>query len=167
MFKFKYFEIHDELSAMKIGTDGVLLGAWADVRDARSILDVGTGTGLVAIMCAQRNATASVHGIDIVEAAAREAEQNMSRAAWHERLSAEHDDLRSYNPDVRYDHIVSTPMTGAVRRGRKLPERIKSDLIKSAMISMGANEIATYSFISSKALDNLNLSLVVRNMNLS
>ena len=57
-----------------------------------------------------------------------------------------------------YDHIVSTPMTGAVRRGRKLPERIKSDLIKSAMISMGANEIATYSFISSKALDNLNLS---------
>ena len=57
-----------------------------------------------------------------------------------------------------YDHIVSTPMTGAVRRGRKLPERIKSDLIKSAMISMGANEISTYSFISSKALDSLNLS---------
>lgn len=109
MFRFKQFEIHDEFSAMKIGTDGVLLGAWADVRDARSILDVGTGTGLVAIMCAQRNTSASVHGIDIVEAAAREAEQNMSRTAWHERLSAEHADLRSYNPDVRYDHIVSNP----------------------------------------------------------
>lgn len=57
-----------------------------------------------------------------------------------------------------YDHIVSTPMTGSVRRGRKLPERIKTDLIKSAMISMGANEIATYSFIASKALDSLNLA---------
>ena len=109
MFKFKHFEIHDELSAMKIGTDGVLLGAWADVRDARSILDVGTGTGLVAIMCAERNAMARVHGIDIVEDAATEAQQNMSRTAWHDRLSAEHADLRSYNPDVRYDHIVSNP----------------------------------------------------------
>ena len=109
MFKFKQFEIHDELSAMKIGTDGVLLGAWADVAGARSILDVGTGTGLVAIMCAQRNATALVHGIDIAEDAAAEAEYNMSRTAWRDRLSAEHADIRHYNPDVRYDHIVSNP----------------------------------------------------------
>ncbi|MEE0945651.1 MAG: phenylalanine--tRNA ligase subunit beta [Acutalibacteraceae bacterium] len=57
-----------------------------------------------------------------------------------------------------YDHIVSTAMTGNVRRGRKNAERIKSDLIKSAMISLGANEIATYSFISSKALDTLGLN---------
>lgn len=109
MFRFKQFEIHDELSAMKIGTDGVLLGAWADVADARSILDVGTGTGLVAIMCAQRNAQARVHGIDIVEDAATEAQQNMARTAWRDRLSAEHADLRDYDPDVRYDHIVSNP----------------------------------------------------------
>ncbi|MBE6728909.1 MAG: phenylalanine--tRNA ligase subunit beta [Ruminococcaceae bacterium] len=57
-----------------------------------------------------------------------------------------------------YDHIKSTPMTGSVRRGRKNDERIKSDLVKSAMISLGMNEIATYSFISSKALDTLLLS---------
>ena len=109
MFRFKQFEIHDELSAMKIGTDGVLLGAWVDVADVMSILDVGTGTGLVAIMCAQRNATARVHGIDIVENAVIEAQRNMMRTAWCERLSAEHCDLRNYNPDVRYDHIVSNP----------------------------------------------------------
>ena len=109
MFRFKQFEIHDELSAMKIGTDGVLLGAWVDIADARSILDVGTGTGLVAIMCAQRNAQARVHGIDIVEVAATEAKQNMARTAWRDRLSAEHADLRNYIPDVRYDHIVSNP----------------------------------------------------------
>ena len=94
---------------MKIGTDGVLLGAWVDVADDECILDVGTGTGLVAIMCAQRNATARVHGIDIVENAVIEAQRNMMRTAWHERLSAEYCDLRNYNPDVRYDHIVSNP----------------------------------------------------------
>ena len=94
---------------MKIGTDGVLLGAWVDIADARHILDVGTGTGLVAIMCAQRNAQARVHGIDIVEDAATEAQQNMARTAWCDRLSAEHADLRNYIPDVRYDHIVSNP----------------------------------------------------------
>ena len=109
MFRFKQFEIADSLSAMKIGTDGVLLGAWADVAEARSILDVGTGTGLVAIMCAQRNAMAQVHGIDIVEDAVVEARDNMERTAWRERLSAEHADLRTYNPDMRYDHIVSNP----------------------------------------------------------
>ena len=109
MFRFKQFEIHDEFSAMKIGTDGVLLGAWVDVAHAKRILDVGTGTGLVAIMCAQRNACARVHGIDIVEAAATEAQQNMLHTAWHSRLSAECADLRSYCPEVRYDHVVSNP----------------------------------------------------------
>lgn len=109
MFRFKQFEIDDSLSAMKIGTDGVLLGAWADVADAHSILDIGTGTGLVAIMCAQRNAVAQVHGIDIVEDAVTEARGNMARTAWSERLSAKHADVRMYNPDMRYDHIVSNP----------------------------------------------------------
>lgn len=109
MFRFKQFEIDDSLSAMKIGTDGVLLGAWADVVDAHSILDIGTGTGLVAIMCAQRNAVARVHGIDIVEDAVTEARGNMARTAWSERLSAKHADVRMYNPDMRYDHIVSNP----------------------------------------------------------
>lgn len=109
MFRFKQFEIDDSLSAMKIGTDGVLLGAWADVADAHSILDIGTGTGLVAIMCAQRNAVARVHGIDIVEDAVVEARGNMARTVWSERLSAENADLRKYSPDVRYDHIVSNP----------------------------------------------------------
>ena len=109
MFRFKQFEIHDELSAMKIGTDGVLLGAWVDIFAARSILDVGTGTGLVAIMCAQRNDVALVHGVDIVDIAAAEAAENMSRTKWHDRLSAECADIRCYNADVRYDHIVSNP----------------------------------------------------------
>ena len=65
MFKFKQFEIHDELSAMKIGTDGVLLGAWADVASDCRILDMGTGTGLIAIMAAQHNADARIVAYEI------------------------------------------------------------------------------------------------------
>lgn len=109
MFRFKQFEIHDELSAMKIGTDGVLLGAWADVAEARSILDIGTGTGLVAIMCAQRNKRATVHGIDIVEEAITEASKNVALTPWHNRITMEHADLRDFNADARYDHIVTNP----------------------------------------------------------
>ena len=94
---------------MKIGTDGVLLGAWVDVEDAGSVLDVGTGTGLIAIMCAQRNATAVVRGVDIVAEAVAEARQNGARTPWHERLSFEHADICSYDDGARYDHIVSNP----------------------------------------------------------
>ena len=59
-FQFKQFTIRQGRCAMKVGTDGVLLGAWADVADCRRILDVGTGTGLIAIMAAQRNPLARV-----------------------------------------------------------------------------------------------------------
>ena len=88
MFRFKQFEIHDELSAMKIGTDGVLLGAWADVEGDVRILDVGTGTGLVALMLAQRNHDAQIVGIDISGDAAMEARDNFAQSPWAECLEA-------------------------------------------------------------------------------
>lgn len=109
MFRFKQFEIRDELSAMKIGTDGVLLGAWVNISNARTILDIGTGTGLVALMCAQRNSEATIEGIDIVEDAVIEARQNVANSPWLERITITHSDIRSYNADMLYDHIVSNP----------------------------------------------------------
>ncbi len=109
MFRFKQFEIRDELSAMKIGTDGVLLGAWADVGEATTILDVGTGTGLVALMAAQRNKEAIIEGIDIVETAAAEARKNVASSPWSGRITILHSDIRHYATDKRYDHIVSNP----------------------------------------------------------
>ena len=109
MFRFKQFEIDDSLSAMKIGTDGVLIGAWARVEGCRSILDVGTGTGLIALMTAERNAEACVTAIDIDAHAAKEAERNVLRSPWHERIAVLHADVRSFAPERKFDHIISNP----------------------------------------------------------
>lgn len=77
MFHFKRFSVDDTLCAMKVGTDGVLLGAWADVRGARHILDIGTGSGLISLMIAQRNADAAIEAIDIDEGAVVQARINI------------------------------------------------------------------------------------------
>lgn len=109
MFRFKQFSISDERSAMKIGTDGVLLGAWADVEGDRRILDVGTGTGLIALMLAQRNADARIVGVDISHEAIEEASMNFAVSPWAGRLVACEGDVCSFESDEKYDHIVSNP----------------------------------------------------------
>ena len=109
MFKFKQFTIDDSHSAMKIGTDGVLLGAWADVAGDSHILDAGTGTGLIALMVAQRNNKAKISAIDIVEESAVEARANADKSPWGERVEVGCADLRSYRPQQQFDHIVSNP----------------------------------------------------------
>lgn len=109
MFQFKHFTIEDAESAMKIGTDGVLLGAWADVAGCSDILDVGTGTGLIAIMAAQRNVEAHIEAIDIVEEAAAEARANVARCPWAERIVVHSGDVKAFGGAKRYDHILSNP----------------------------------------------------------
>lgn len=109
MFRFKQFEVRDELSAMKVGTDGVLLGAWASVEGSRRILDVGTGTGLIALMVAQRSPEARVVAIDICSDAVAEASLNIERSPWSGRIEAHVADVREYESLEKYDHIVSNP----------------------------------------------------------
>ena len=95
---------------MKVGTDGVLLGAWTPLRgDERSALDIGTGTGLIALMLAQRAPQLTVTGIDIDPAAAGEAAGNFRESPWSDRLSAEAVSLRDYVPERSFDLIVSNP----------------------------------------------------------
>ena len=76
MFRFQKFSVAHSRSTMKVGTDGVLLGAWADTHSARNILDIGTGCGLIALMAAQRTPDAHVTAIDIDQASIDEATEN-------------------------------------------------------------------------------------------
>lgn len=95
---------------MKVGTDGVLLGAWATVRPTdRRLLDIGTGTGLVAMMLAQRTeaCAARIVGVDIEPV--EQARENAAASPWADRLSFEQTAVQAYDPGVRFDLIVSNP----------------------------------------------------------
>lgn len=109
-FSFKKFTVNQEHCAMKVGTDGVLLGAWAPVEDAKSILDIGAGTGLVSLMLAQRNEEALITAIDIDKGAVLQSTQNFEASPWANRLQAIEADIHTFTPEAgKYDVIVSNP----------------------------------------------------------
>ncbi len=107
-FAFKQFTIHHDRCAMKVGTDGVLLGAWTDISSSQHILDIGTGTGLISLMLAQR-CNASIVAIDIDEAAVEQAMENVSASPWNKQVEVQLQDISSYHPMCVFDTIVSNP----------------------------------------------------------
>ena len=108
-FRFKQFAVVNDLTAMKVGTDGVLLGAWCPVEGAHRVLDVGTGCGVIALMIAQRNNHAVIDAIDIDPGAIKEAAFNFESSLWSQRLTAIECDFNSMDAKTRYDLIVSNP----------------------------------------------------------
>ena len=96
---------------MKVNTDGVLLGAWIKANNASSILDIGTGTGVVALMLAQRNASAKISAVEINEAAAVQAQENIDNSPWRDRILLFCQSFQNYakQTNERYDLIVSNP----------------------------------------------------------
>ena len=109
MFRFKHFTIDDSRTAMKVGTDGVLIGAWADVEQDDKILDVGTGSGIIAIMAAQRNAKAEITALDIDADAVAQARDNVEATAWGARIECVCEDVKNFASDMKFDHIISNP----------------------------------------------------------
>ncbi|MBQ3026311.1 MAG: methyltransferase [Alistipes sp.] len=108
-FKFKQFAVEQDDVAMKVGTDGVLLGAWAECEGARRILDIGTGTGVIALQMAQRNPTAQVQAVEIDDTAAKRARANFDNSPWAERLEVEQTPVQEFSPAERFDLIISNP----------------------------------------------------------
>ena len=108
-FKFKQFAVEQDDVAMKVGTDGVLLGAWADCDGAKRILDIGTGTGVIALMLAQRNSQAAIYAVEIDETATKRARANFDMSPWAERLTVENCAVQEFVPSEKFDLIISNP----------------------------------------------------------
>ena len=108
IFRFKQFSVRHDRCAMKVGTDGVLLGAWGSVEGKR-ILDIGTGTGLIALMAAQRNPEADVLGIDIDELAVAQARGNVAESPFNRRIECILQDVLTFESEAPFDAILCNP----------------------------------------------------------
>jgi tRNA1Val (adenine37-N6)-methyltransferase len=108
-FRFKQFELSDTRCAMKIGTDGVLLGAWADCGNVKTAIDVGTGSGLLALMIAQRATDSLITALEIDEGAAADARDNIAASVFSRRINVIIGDFAKYRPTIKVDLIVSNP----------------------------------------------------------
>lgn len=109
IFKCKQFEIDDSRSALKIGSDGMMLGAWVQLEHADRILDIGTGSGLIALMQAQKYPRAYITGVDIHEGSILDATDNASKTPWSNRLHFTCSDVKTYHPEKKFDAIISNP----------------------------------------------------------
>lgn len=112
MFKFKQFTIQQDRCAMKVGTDGVLLGAWCPIENHPfSVLDIGAGTGILSLMLAQRSHAEQIDAIEIDENAYEQCVDNFENSPWVDRLFCFHAGLDEFmdEPEEEYDLIVSNP----------------------------------------------------------
>ncbi len=111
-FQFKQFSIEQDRCAMKVGTDGVLLGAWSPIPDNTfSVLDIGAGTGIIALMIAQRSFAEQIDALEIDEEAYEQAVENFENSPWSDRLFCFHAGLDEFveEPEDEYDLIISNP----------------------------------------------------------
>ena len=111
-FRFKEFTINQDRCAMKVGTDGVLLGAWTHISsNVDSILDIGAGTGLLALQCAQRSYAETIDALEIDDQAYEQAVENFENSPWSDRLFCYHASFQEFvdEMDESYDLIISNP----------------------------------------------------------
>tara|TARA_B100000497_G_C7682931_1_gene413379 strand:+ start:1344 stop:2066 length:723 start_codon:yes stop_codon:yes gene_type:complete len=111
IFKFKKFEIDQSHCLMKVGTDGILLGAWCDVQGAKKVLDIGTGTGLVALMITQRTKNTMIMAVEVDQESSHQAKMNFDTSMWHDRLDLYKGTIQDFahQGTSQFDHIVCNP----------------------------------------------------------
>ena len=108
-FRFQQFSIQQSKDVFRVGTDGVLLGAMCTVVNAKKILEIGTGTGLISLMLAQRNVSAKISAIDINENAVKLASENFRNSIFNENLKVELKDFKNFETNENFDLVVCNP----------------------------------------------------------
>lgn len=108
-FDFKQFRVYHDRCAQKVGTDGVVLGAWSELEGAHTILDIGTGSGLIAMMVAQRQPSARVVALDVDDDAVLQARQNVSACPFADRIEVVKCDVREFESCEKFDVIICNP----------------------------------------------------------
>ena len=108
-FRFKQFSLQQTNAAMKIGTDGILLGAWARVSHSKTLLDIGTGTGVIALMEAQKNNDLIIDAVEIDKNACIDAKFNFEKSPWNNRIKLHPCPLNDFPKKIKYDTIISNP----------------------------------------------------------
>jgi tRNA1Val (adenine37-N6)-methyltransferase len=109
VFRFRHFEVRQESSAMKVGTDAMVLGALVQSENPSTILDIGTGTGVLALMMAQKFSKAQILAIEIEPSAADEAKINVANSPWSERINVFQSDLKDWVEEQKFELIISNP----------------------------------------------------------
>ncbi|MBT1706403.1 tRNA1(Val) (adenine(37)-N6)-methyltransferase [Chryseosolibacter indicus] len=109
-FNFKKFTVSQDRATHKVGTDGVLLGAWTNIINEGFVLDIGTGTGLIALMLAQRTTpNVIVHAVELQKEDAEQARANVNQSPWKDRIMIHNQSIQEFKPEIKFDLIVSNP----------------------------------------------------------
>lgn len=147
LFRFKQFEVRHKASAMKVGVEAVILGAWADVSGVKSVLDAGTGCGVIALAIAQRCPEAKITGIDIDGPSIVEAASNFASSPWSGRLTALEADFGDWIGSApRFDLIISNPPffdSGITQPdSARLRARHTDVLSPASLLTLGADHLS-------------------------
>jgi tRNA1Val (adenine37-N6)-methyltransferase len=107
-FQFKKFRIEQDRCAMKVTTDACILGSWVPIPNQGNFLDIGTGTGLLCLMLAQRS-KGEIDAVELDQESFDQAKENVERSSWSKRISIIHSDIRNFQPGKKYDFIICNP----------------------------------------------------------